>query len=169
MEKLLAILAAVIIFIIWASIKSSRIHKDRLKKLKTILNKVSQLLNSNISEIYLDDISYNDARGVMEWFFQIQNNKIYKKPDETSEIAKLIKKFKAKPNPYWIKNSESFLLQINNTDYLIVLPRGQRYQNSTSTLLEIEKVTSNTPLTTTPDEYPPDWNIISANCRRKAT
>lgn len=175
MGTLLGILSAMIIMIVWGSIKASRIQRDRLKKLKIILNKINQLLNSNISDIHLYDVTYNDAREVMEWFFQIQNlhlyhPEIYKKHDKINELVELIKKFKIKENPYRsIKNSESFLLQINCTNYLIILSSGQLSSIPTSTLLEIEKVTASTPLrgANPSDCYTPDWSSISRQYREK--
>ena len=173
MGTLLGMLGVIILSILWASIRSSRISNDRFKKLKTVLHKINKLVNSNTSCIYLYDFSYNDARKVMEWFYQIQNlhlshPQLYKKPGETGEMGELIKKFKAKENPYRsIKNSESFLLQINGMDYLIILSPGQ--PSSASTLLEIEKVASDTPLrgVNPSDSYTSDWNSISRQYREK--
>ena len=170
MEKLLTIFAVVVIFIAWVTIRSRRIQNDRLKKVKVILNKINYMLNSNSSDMYLYDVTYSDAREAMEWYFQIQNNEIYKKPDETSEIGVLIEKFRAKPNPYrTIKNSESFLLQINNIDYLIVLSADRIPSAPVSAFLEIEKVTLDTPLRGAhpASDYTPDWNSVSANYRKK--
>ena len=170
MEKLLTIFAAVVIFIVWGTIRARRIQNDRLKKTNTILNNINQLLSSNASEMHLYDVTYSDAREVMEWYFQIQNNEIYKKPDKTSEIGTLIEKFRAKPNPYRpIKNSESFLLQINNIEYLVILSPGRATSVLVSALLEIEKVTPGTPLRNAHpvNDYTTDWTSVSANYRKK--
>lgn len=161
----MTILAIIIVLIAWAIIRIYWIHNDRLKKLKITLNKISQLLNSNASDTYLYDVPYHDACGAMEWFFQIQKNT---KPDDTGKIGELIKRFKAKENLYRpIKNAKSFVLQIDGVDYLINL---SPYKDITSTLLEIEKVTSSTPLvaiTGYANDYALDWSSISTNYRQQ--
>lgn len=170
MENLLTIFVAVVIFIIWASIRATQIQNGRLKNLTIVLNSINQLLDSNTSEMDLYDITYDNACGAMEWLYQIQHSGIYRKPDETSEIGALISKFKTKPNPYRpIRYSESFLLQIDDTDYLIILSRDQTHSPQASVLLEIEKVTSSTLLRDTHpvNDYTPDWSSISASYRKK--
>lgn len=170
MEKILTIIAAVVVFIVWATIRSRRIQKDRLKNLKILLGSLNQLLVSDVSEVYLYNITYSNARDAMEWFFQIQNNEIYKTPDENSEIGILIENFKAKINPYRpIKNSESFLLQIANADYLIILSENRESSSHTSVFLEMEKVTSETLLRDSHpvNDYTPDWSVVSANYRKE--
>ncbi|MDL2271587.1 hypothetical protein LJC23_00960 [Desulfovibrio sp. OttesenSCG-928-I05] len=101
MGNLLGVLVIIIVFIIWASIRSHQIQRDRIKKIKIILDAVDQLMISNDSDMQLNNIAYNDARDVMNWFFQIQNLHLYhpdmyKKPSATGEIGELIEKFKAK-------------------------------------------------------------------------
>ena len=153
----------------WATIRSRRIQKDRLKNLRVLLTSLNHLLASSVSEICLHNITYSNARDAMGWFFQIQNNEIYKIPDKNSEIGILIENFKAKINPYRpIKNSESFLLQIANADYLIILSENRESSSHTSVFLEMEKVTSETLLWDSHpvNDYTPDWSIISANYRK---
>lgn len=170
MEKILAFFVAVIIFIIWAAIRSSRIQKDQLQKLKIVLGSIDKLLTSDTSEIYLNDITYNAARGTMEWLSQIQHSGMYEKPDGNTEIGALIEKFKTKSNPYRpIKNSESFLLQINYVDYLIILSTDREPAVQPSVLLGIERVTSSTLLRDAHpvNDYTQDWDNISATYRKK--
>ena len=170
MEKLLTFFVAIIIFIVWPVIRSSRLQKDKLKKLKSVLNSIDKLITSGTNETYLYDIPYNDVRGVIEWLFDIQHSGLYKKPDKNTEAGALIEKFKAKPNPYRpIKNSESFLLQINSKDYLIILSADRESAAQPSVLLEIERVTSSTLLRDAHyvNDYTPDWPNISATYRKK--
>ena len=175
MGNLLVTLAVIIALVVWMSIRARQIEKGRLKKLKAIFFKISQMLNSNISDTSLYDITYHDARDAMRWYFEIHNQhlfhpKLNAKPREVDELIIENKRFTPKENPYRpIRNTESFLFQINSTNYLVILSASQVSSAHQSTFLEIEKVTSSTPLRDAHpvNDYSPDWNSISVNYRQK--